>query len=76
MCKHFSVVPIPSDSSELKQQIEHAFLLLTGHPLSSSNYFFVEKYAHGGMSSGVISPAFWREKAVPLLVNRYAETTS
>jgi len=50
--------------------IEKAFEELTGFPLSHCDAVYVEKYSHGGMSSGYVNPKFWRETAVPLLQGR------
>jgi hypothetical protein len=33
----------------------------------------IERYAHGGMSSGMISVEFWRKEILPLLKTRYTE---
>jgi hypothetical protein len=74
MRTHFSVTPLPSLGSNLDEQIEQAFQMLTGHPLSTPSTFHVRKFAHGGMSSGGISPEFWRDEALPLLRNRHART--
>lgn len=71
--EHFSDTPVPSSSKTLEQEIENAFQLLTGQPLSSSADVHIERLAHGGMSSGWISPLFWREKVLPLLKTRHAE---
>jgi hypothetical protein len=73
MRAYFSLVPLPSQLSELEEQIEHAFLKLSGQPLSSDEFFRVERFAHGGMSSGGISPHFWRDYVLPLLRVRYSE---
>jgi O-acetyl-ADP-ribose deacetylase (regulator of RNase III) len=73
MREHFAAVPRPATMAGLEEQIAAAFLQLTGHPLSADDPFFVERFAHGGMSSGHISPEFWREAAVPLIKQRYAE---
>jgi hypothetical protein len=72
MREHFAATPLPAQLAELDRQIEHAFLELTGQPLSAPEPFFVEAFAHGGMSSGLISPEFWREQALPLLRARYS----
>lgn len=72
MRAYFSEIPVPGGVSELEQIIEEAFLNLTGQFMSISQHFQVERFAHGGMSSGAISPEFWREKALPLIKNRYA----
>jgi len=71
---HFSSTPLPPSIADLEKQIEQAFFMLSGQPLSSPKHFYVEKFAHGGMSSGGISPEFWNERALPLLKARFAET--
>ena len=73
MQAYFSSVPLPSSAASLEEQFAQVFLTLTGQPLSGSEPFYTEKYAHGGMSSGYISPAFWREQILSLLLARYAE---
>ena len=73
MAAHFAQTPLPATADELSALIETAFESLTGYPLSSTTPFFIERYSHGGMSSGYISPDFWRDKILPLLRIRYAE---
>lgn len=70
----FAEVPLPSTSSFLVEHLEAAFLRFTGHPISTTDYFFIERFAHGGMSSGYVAPEFWRDHALPLLIERYTET--
>lgn len=76
MRSFFCSTPLLVDADELEVQIEEAFLDLSGRPMSGSECFFVEKYAHGGMSSGMVSPEFWRDRVVPLLKERYRAATS
>ncbi len=71
MRRHFEHVPLPSAADELAVLIGAAFKALTGRPISALKAFHLERSSHGGMSSGHISPEFWRDKAVPLLCNRY-----
>jgi hypothetical protein len=73
MVDYFSQTPLPANADELEERIGRAFLELAGRPIASPEPFFVEKYAHGGMSSGYIDPAFWRDMALPLLKARYAD---
>jgi hypothetical protein len=70
---HLSGVPLPSNPEELKELLVHSFHTLTGNSLSSRKYFYVERFAHGGMSSGHIDPTFWRNKVIPLLMQRFSE---
>ena len=74
MRSHFERVPLPAAADELSALIETTFELLTGHPISTGSHIFIQRFSHGGMSSGYISPDFWRNKAIPLLLARYAET--
>jgi hypothetical protein len=67
---HFAETPIPQTADALLREIEKAFLLLTGRAISSTENFRVQRFAHGGMSSGLICPEFWRERALPLLTER------
>lgn len=74
MQTHFHGVPLPATMEELRGLLEEAYEALTGHPLSDERPFCVERFKHGGMSSGFISPRFWVETAIPLLLGRYGET--
>ena len=71
MKSHFEGVPLPASTQELTALVEEAFLSLTDHSLSEVDAFFIERFSHGGMSSGYISPQFWNETAVPLLCERF-----
>jgi hypothetical protein len=73
MREHFVNTPLPATADDLAIFIETLFKTLTGHSISETEYFFVERFDHGGMSSGFIAPEFWREKAIPLLRKRHAE---
>lgn len=69
----FDRTPLPATADELAALIESAFGSLTGHSISESRPFFVERFSHGGMSSGYVSPEFWRDKAIPLFRARFDE---
>lgn len=71
MCTYFDETPLPASTRELAAHIEEAIASLTGHPLSESEPFLIERFSHGGMSSGMVSPQYWREKAIPLLQERF-----
>ena len=68
-----SDTPLPQTESELVRLVEAGFERLTGHAMSEPDTFVVERYAHGGMSSGGVSPDFWRDEAMPLLLRRFRE---
>ena len=71
MRDYFSQAPLPLDAVELEETIAKVFLKLTGHLISDTENFYLEAFAHGGMSSGGICLEFWRNSAIPLLRNRY-----
>jgi hypothetical protein len=73
MRSHFSSVPMPLTTAEVEQSVGDAFAAFTGKPLSHPESFTIDEFAHGGMSSGGISPAFWRDEAIPLLRRRFRE---
>jgi hypothetical protein len=73
MRERFAEAPLPATADELIAAIEAMFQELTGKPITHPDDFFVERYAHGGMSSGFVAPEFWRKKAIPLLVRRFEE---
>ena len=65
-------VPLPTTEDELSRLLEETLVRLAVAPLSSlASSVFVERYSHGGMSSGRVSLAFWRETGLPLLRSRY-----
>ena len=68
----FLPVPLPDSADILKAMLEAAFLALSSHPISTTeDMIYVERYAHGGMSSGHIAPDFWREMGFPLILERF-----
>lgn len=68
---HFDDTPLPNDADALTATIAQAYEQLSGLPLAHEQPFHVAAFAHGGMSSGGIYPPFWRDKALPLLRDRY-----
>jgi len=52
--------------------MEAAFLTITAHPIHTCDIFYVERYAHGGMSSGRVDPDFWRQIGIPFLLSRFS----
>ena len=71
---HFNSNEIPSSVSEFRAQLETIIQQLTGCELDSDDAVFVPRYDAGGMSSGHVSPEFWREFAIPLLCERFGKT--
>jgi hypothetical protein len=65
-------VAVPSSAEQFTRLLEDTFAELVGAPLNSpQSSVFVERYSHGGMSSGRVSLAFWRDRGFPLLQARY-----
>jgi hypothetical protein len=65
-------IPVPATAAQLAQLLEQTFAQLVGEPLDPAKHsVFVQRYNHGGMSSGCISPAFWRKTGLPLLQARW-----
>ncbi|MCW8091334.1 hypothetical protein [Alteromonas sp. ASW11-130] len=54
-------IPLPDCIEFLGEQLNTLFEDFTGHSPKEHEWFYVDKYAHGGMSSGHIDPAGWRE---------------
>jgi len=63
----------PASADEFQRLLEQTYAQLTGTPITRRTSIFVERYSHGGMSSGLVSPEFWRETAIPLLLDRYRD---
>jgi hypothetical protein len=73
MRERFSAVPCPATADELEAIVTAEFERLTGHPVTHGEMIHLEQYSHGGMSSGMVWPQFWREDALPLLRKRLEE---
>jgi len=76
MQARFVGVTCPESVEQLERTIEAMFEELTGFPMTHRESFQIEKYSHGGMSSGMVSPKFWRETALPLLRSRLEHSPS
>lgn len=73
MREHFARTPTPATADELTALIESAFESLTGHPITEPMPFLIERFSHGGMSSGMVSAEFWRDKVIPMLRERFTK---
>ncbi|MCP1622354.1 hypothetical protein [Pseudomonas nitroreducens] len=71
MAEHLADAPWPASEAALTQRLTELFEQLAGIDLQHPTHVHLPRHAHGGMSSGMISSAFWRERAIPLLVERY-----
>jgi hypothetical protein len=69
---HLSDQDIPATADELDGLLHEAFRELAGADLASSpaSSVYREQYAHGGMSSGMISLDTWRQRLMPMLAER------
>jgi hypothetical protein len=63
---------VPASADELASLLHAAFRELTGTDLISdpASSMYREQYAHGGMSSGMISLDTWRQRFIPMLAER------
>jgi hypothetical protein len=68
--EYFSSIYLPLTEEEFLSMFYTAFQTLTGRAFKTEEIIHVEKYSHGGMSSGMISPEFWRDTALPKLTER------
>lgn len=68
MKQAFAETPFPYSAHELVVDVHRIFREKTGEDLTNTARPFVEAYAHGGMSSGMVSGKFWLGTAIPLLL--------
>ena len=76
MADHFANTPLPETAVQLEHLLMEMFEALTGQPITTETFIAVERFPRGGMSGGMVSPEFWRETAVPLLLASYQELRS
>lgn len=69
--KAFAVETLPAQLTAFKQRIYASFEEMTGASLKDDGDLFVERFAHGGMSSGGIHRQTWREQLVPALLRGF-----
>jgi hypothetical protein len=69
---HLADHEVPASAEELASLLHAAFRELAGADLASDPALSVyrEQYAHGGMSSGMISLDTWRQRLMPMLAER------
>ena len=56
------------DDCSLAGLVSEFFKEVTGQPLTFDTNAYVERFAHGGMSSGYVSGSFWISHGIPLLI--------
>lgn len=67
-------VALPINRDEFENILDAAFRTATGKSLAFLDEINLERFAHGGMSSGGISGKFWREKGFPLIISRFEKS--
>lgn len=73
MSRHLAHQPMPASRDEALRQLNRCFEIVVGVSVNdarSGTSVYVEKFAHGGMSSGHVDLQTWREKLLPMLANR------
>ena len=73
MRSYLSETPMPTSEKDIESVINQAFAALTGELIIKNETYRVEKFAHGGMSSGGIDCQFWLDKAIPMIKKRFAD---
>lgn len=68
--KRVARVDLPVDPARLERFIREEHYRLSGTRLAPGSIAIVEAFAHGGMTSGGLSGAFWTKYAIPLLKER------
>lgn len=70
--EHLALTPVPAHDHEVQDLLFQAFLMEVGVDLRTAgdDHVYREEFAHGGMSGGHIHLPTWRERLVPLLVDR------
>jgi len=72
--EQLGVAPAPDTEQELVALLGQTIEELVGEPLAKDGQFYVERFAHGGMSSGWVSGEWWLRMGIPLLVERWWTT--
>ncbi|ABR83130.1 TPA: hypothetical protein L6B08_22955 [Pseudomonas aeruginosa] len=76
MAEQLADAPWPASTEALHRLLGETFERLSGHPLDYDTWIYLARHAHGGMSSGMVSPEFWRDTAIPELLERYRRRRS
>ena len=64
----------PDTEEDFSVLLEQTYEQLTGASIKESHSVFVERYSHGGMSSGHVAQQFWLETGFPMLRERFRQT--
>ena len=69
--ERLGTIDMPETPEQLQSIIEKEYEMVTGYSINHKEHFRVERFMHGGMSSGGVSPEFWNKRGIPMLVNRH-----
>ena len=72
MARQLAAVPCADSPTSQITSLARYFAELTGESITRTSSIFVERYHQGGLSSGLVSPEFWRDILIPQLVSRAA----
>ena len=73
--QHFENYKLPYSVRDFETEVSKFFYEISGEPLTKDCKVYIAKYAHGGMSSGMVSGSFWLDHGIPLLVERLKKIT-
>ncbi|KAB3521010.1 hypothetical protein GC425_07245 [Corynebacterium sp. zg254] len=78
--ERFASTPLPETADELEVLIKGAFWAIieaeasrdaSGNPKHWQKRYWIERFSHGGLSSGSVSMYFWDLYGFPMLVERF-----
>lgn len=64
------------DPNGIEHIVRQEFEKVSGHQLTKEERPYVEQFAHGGMSSGLLSGLYWVESGIPLLQERFSQLSA
>lgn len=67
-CKN---IQVDCGEDRIKEIVKEQFKEITGEELTKKSDCYIEKFAHGGMSSGRVDGNFWVKTGIPLLIKNY-----
>jgi hypothetical protein len=82
MKEHLASVPVPDSSADVERLLTNSFHAVVGVDITTDrqhdddHHVYLEQFARGGMSSGVIDVHTWRDRLLPLLAARAASTAT
>lgn len=68
--KRFNRINLPFAVEKFEEEIYFYIKQCTGQRLEEAENTYIEMYDRGGLTSGMISYAFWSNIAIPLLIKR------